>query len=126
MKGWPTNDANLILVIEIALMTAFLTMNAADIILQGRGVDHYIQAGAFPVSSLLVPLLDGLSTDGVYFVERYCWWFHIIGILGFLNYLPYSKYFHILLAFPNTWYSNLEPKGYFNNLESVKKEVELM
>ena len=126
MKGWPTNDANLILVIEIALMTAFLTMNAADLILQGRGVDHYIQAGAFPVSSLLVPLLDGLSTDGVYFVERYCWWFHIIGILGFLNYLPYSKHFHIILAFPNTYYSNLEAKGRFDNLESVKKEVELM
>ena len=126
MKGWPTSDANIILIAEIFLMSAFLFMNAADLILQNRGVDHYVQAGAFPISSMLVPLLDGLSTNAVHFVERYCWWFHIIGILGFLNYLPYSKHFHILLAFPNTWYSNLEPKGYFNNLESVKKEVELM
>lgn len=126
MKGWPTSDANLILVIEILLMGAFLTMNATDYILQQHGVGHYAEAGSFPVSGLLVPLFDGMSLSTVGWIERYCWWFHIIGIFIFLNYLPYSKHFHILLAFPNTWYSNLNPKGQFNNLESVKKEVELM
>lgn len=126
MKGWPTSDANIILVTEVLLMSALLTMNAADSILQSRGIDYYVQAGTFPVSAMLVPLLDGMSSDALHFIERYCWWFHIIGIFAFLNYLPYSKHFHIILAFPNTWYSNLEAKGRFTNLESVKKEVDLM
>jgi len=56
-------------------------------------------------------------------MERSFWWLHIIGILFFLNYLYYSKHLHILLAFPNTYYANLEAKGKFGILESVKNEV---
>ena len=126
MDGWPKSDANLILVFEILLMGAFLLMQGADITLQRLGADHYIQAGSFPVSSFLAPLFDGMPLDTVYLFERGFWWFHILGILAFLNYLPYSKHFHIILAFPNTYYSNLNPKGAFTNMEAITKEVQMM
>ena len=125
MTVWPKSDANYILCIEICLMTAFLTMNAADYKLQLLQYTHYIKAGSFPVSSLIAPLLpDGATSLAV--IERVCWWLHIVGILAFLNYLPYSKHFHILLAFPNVYYSNLEPKGEFTNMASVTSEVKAM
>ncbi len=127
MIGWPKTDANIILVVEVLLMGAFLTMNAADYVLQGLNADHYIVAGAYPISANLVaPLIDEMSISGLVTLERATWWFHIIGIFAFLNYLPYSKHFHILLAFPNVFYSKLQPKGQFSNMESVKKEVEMM
>ncbi|MBP7166349.1 MAG: (Fe-S)-binding protein [Bacteroidia bacterium] len=126
MTSWPRTDANLILITEIFLMTAFLLMNAADSILQTRGAEHYITAGSFPVSAMFMPMLSGMSTDALILLERGCWWFHIVGILAFLNYVPYSKHFHILLAFPNTWYSKLTPKGQLTNMESVMNEVKLM
>ncbi len=125
MTTWPRTDANLILTAEVLLMAAFLTMNAADHKLQLLGAAHYTQAGAFPVSSWLLPLLpDG--TAALVAIERSCWWFHIIGVLAFLNYLPYSKHLHILLAFPNTYFSNLNPKGRFSNMDSVTSEVKAM
>lgn len=127
MTKWPKSDANIILIAEILLMAAFLKMNAADSILQARGAAHYNVAGGFPISSMLfVPLMENFSTEALIFVERFCWWFHIIGIFLFLNYLPYSKHFHIILAFPNTYFSNLNAKGKFTNLESVTAEVKLM
>ncbi|AMQ00361.1 Fe-S oxidoreductase [Pedobacter cryoconitis] len=125
LKGWPKSDANYILITEILLMTAFLLMNAADAKLQALGAHHYITAGAFPVSQFLQNLLPG-SESSLIAIERGCWWFHIIGILAFLNYLPYSKHFHILFAFPNTYFSNLEPKGEFTNMQSVTNEVKAM
>jgi heterodisulfide reductase subunit C len=125
MTSWPKSDANLILISEILLMTAFLTMNAADAKLQALGAGHYIAAGAFPVSQYLMGILPD-SVAGLTALERGCWWFHIIGIFGFLNYLPYSKHFHILFAFPNTYFSNLEPKGEFTNMQSVTNEVKAM
>ena len=128
MTSWPRTDANLILTWEILLMSAFLTMNACDSILQMRGgeFDHYIKAGSFPVSGLIAPFFQNLDGQSLVYIERFCWWFHIIGILAFLNYVPYSKHFHILLSFPNVWYSKLKPKGEFTNLESVTNEVKLM
>jgi len=126
MRYGPRTDANVILITEIVLMTAFLMLNGADYVLQNRGVEHYIKAGAFPVSSLLSGLFADITTTNLVIFERMCWWFHIVGILAFLNYVPYSKHFHILLAFPNTWYSNLEPKGEFTNMQSVTTEVKLM
>ncbi|WP_158796943.1 4Fe-4S dicluster domain-containing protein [Pedobacter sp. L105] len=125
LNGWPKSDANYILFTEILLMTAFLLMNAADAKLQSLGVHHYVTAGAFPVSQFLQNLLPG-TESGLIAIERSCWWFHIIGILAFLNYLPYSKHFHILFAFPNTYFSNLEPKGEFTNMQSVTNEVKAM
>jgi heterodisulfide reductase subunit C len=125
MTEWPKSDANYILTIEILLMTAFLTMNAADYKLQLLHFGEYIKAGSFPVSSLIAPLLSS-NAHTLVITERVCWWFHICGILAFLNYLPYSKHFHILLAFPNTYYSNLNPKGQFTNMPSVTNEVKAM
>ena len=126
MKGWPKLDANLILIFEVVLMSAFLLMQGADLALQNLGADHYVKAGSFPISSFLLPLFNEMSIEAIVMIERACWWFHILGILAFLNYLPYSKHFHIILAFPNTYYSNLEPKGSFTNMASVKNEVQMM
>lgn len=127
LKGFATQDATTILFVEIVLMGALLKMNAADQILQARGVDHYIAAGSFPISSwLVVPIFEQFSTQTLIAFERIAWWFHIIGILLFMNYLPFSKHFHIIMAFPNTYFSNLLPKGNINNMESVTQEVKLM
>ena len=126
MKGWPKFDADNILYFEVVLMLLFLSMNATDLILQERNYENYYSAGSFPISTFLVPLFDPLSTSSVYYLERIFWWSHIIGIFFFLNYLYYSKHLHILLAFPNTYFANLEDKGKFNVLESVKNEVLLM
>ena len=130
LKGWPKNDANYILYFEMVLMLLFLTMNAADYQLQLNGAAHYTSEagimGSFPISQFLLPILDGLSNSPLIIIERVAWWAHILGILFFLNYLYYSKHLHILLAFPNVYFSKLTPQGQFDNLEAVKKEVELM
>ncbi len=126
MKGWPKLDANLILYIELVLMSLFLLMNAADLSLQQLGAAHYTQAGSFPVSSILVPFLESFSADQLMLIERTAWWLHILGILGFLNYLYYSKHLHILLAFPNTYYGKLTPKGQLSNDSQVASEVAQM
>lgn len=126
MKGWPKFDADNILYFEVVLMMLFLSMNATDLILQERNFEGYYSAGSFPVSSFLVPIFDSYTTSTVFLLERVFWWSHIIGIFFFLNYLYYSKHLHILLAFPNTYYANLEEKGKFDVLESVKNEVLLM
>ena len=126
MTTWPRTDANIILITEIALMAAFLTMNCTDGILQSRGIEHYIQAGTFPVSSTYTALFTNLSDSNLIFIERFCWWFHITLIFAFINHIPYSKHFHIFLAFPNVYYSNLNPKGQFTNMESVTNEVKAM
>ncbi len=126
MKGWPKTDANLILYIELVLMFLFLTMNAADLQLQEMNADHYVKAGAFPISQFIAPLFEGMSIQELTVLERSAWWLHITGILFFLNYLYYSKHLHILLAFPNTYYGSLKPKGQFLNLEAVTNEVNLM
>tara|TARA_B110000495_G_scaffold203973_1_gene231691 strand:- start:46298 stop:47626 length:1329 start_codon:yes stop_codon:yes gene_type:complete len=131
MIGWPTKDANLILIFELILLACIFTMNGADEVLFQRGESHASMGTGdsfgFSVSSFLGPLLfDGLSTGNLHIVERIGWWGHLFMVLGFLNYLPYSKHFHILLAFPNTYYSNLEKKGKFNNMPSVTQEVKLM
>jgi ferredoxin len=129
LKGFANKDAATILIVEIVLMAALLKMNAADQILQLRGAEHYIKAGSFPISSwLIVPIFNGLNLSDASLIvfERIAWWFHIIGIFLFMNYLPFSKHFHVILAFPNTWYSNLKAKGELNNMPSVTQEVKLM
>jgi heterodisulfide reductase subunit C len=132
LDGWPRSDANYILIIEIVLMSLFLLLNASDTLLQTRGVEHYAahptgslpagQAG-FIISQYLHTFLNGISTDSLILIERACWWLHIVGIFAFLNYLPYSKHLHIVLAFPNAYYGRLKPMGEMENMESIQKEV---
>src|SRR5258706_8564407 len=124
LDGWPRSDANYILISEIILMLLFLTLNASDTLLIKRhaGIPES-QSFGFVVSVHLQPLLGGLSNRSLGIVERSCWWLHIIGIFAFLNYLPYSKHLHIILAFPNTYYGRLEPLGEMENMSSVQKEV---
>ena len=131
MNGWPKMDGNLILLMELILITFIFMMNGADEVLYQNGLSHAknLDDGSFgfSISQIIGPaLFGGMSESTLHLVERVGWWGHLIMVLGFLNYLPYSKHLHILLAFPNTWYSNLENKGRFTNLESVTKEVQLM
>jgi len=123
LNGWPRSDANYILFTEIVLMSLFLTMNACDLTLQSHGSEHYHQTGQFFFSGIISPLFDGLNENTIIAIERSCWWLHIIGIFAFLNYLPYSKHLHILLAFPNAYYARLEPMGKMKNMLSVQNEV---
>lgn len=125
MTSWPRLDANLILITEIILMLVILTMNASDQILQTQS-EHYIHTGSLFFSSFLIPALHGISMSALIIIERFCWWFHIIGILGFTIYITYSKHLHIFMAFPNTYYAKLEPKGHINNMPVVTNEVKSM
>src|SRR5699024_2410626 len=124
--SWPKSDANYILIMEIILMGLFLTMNTSDQALQQHQVAHYTQTGSFWISSLFVPFFEPFSNATLIGLERGAWWMHIAGILFFLNYLPYSKHFHIILAFPNAYYSRLTPKGKMENMPEVQKEVGMM
>lgn len=131
MNGWPKLDANLILFMEIVLVCCIFTMNGADEVAFNRGYMHdgVLHQGSygFAISSHLGPLLfDGFNDGTLHTLERIGWWGHIAMVFAFLNYLPYSKHLHILFAFPNTYYSNLDAKGRLTNMESVTKEVKLM
>jgi heterodisulfide reductase subunit C len=130
LAGWPTKDANLILIMEIVLVTCIFTMNGADEAMYNIGHSHYAEGTGsfgFAISSFLGEnVFGGMDVSTLHTLERVGWWGHILMVFAFLNYLPYSKHFHILLAFPNTYYSNLEKKGKFTNMESVTAEVKLM
>ncbi|MEO7984839.1 MAG: (Fe-S)-binding protein [Bacteroidota bacterium] len=125
LDGWPRTDANYILVTEIILMSLFLFLNASDTLLQARGIEHYAThpTGNFILSQYLHPVLYGMGNEGLEIIERGCWWLHIVGIFAFLNYLPYSKHLHIVLAFPNAYYARLEPMGKMDNMKSIQQEV---
>ncbi|MGE0770273.1 MAG: 4Fe-4S dicluster domain-containing protein [Cyclobacteriaceae bacterium] len=125
MTSWPRLDANLILIIEITLMLAILTMNAADQLLQPLD-DHYTGTGKLFFSGMLMPLFNSMDHGALVVVERAAWWFHIVGILGFAIYVTYSKHLHIFLAFPNTYYASLSPKGEIANMPDVTREVKSM
>lgn len=126
MKKWPSLDANIILFTEVILMLAILKMNAADQVLQAKGAEHYTQTGTLFFSSFFIPFFQNLEVGTLIILERVFWWFHIIGILGFAVYVTYSKHLHIFLAFPNTYFSNLNPMGQIANMDNVTNEVKLM
>lgn len=126
LDGWPRSDANYILITEIILMTLFITMNGVDRTLQLQGSEHYHDTGNFIFSGMIAPLFNGMSESSLIIIERSCWWLHIIGILAFLNYLPYSKHLHIMLAFPNAYYARLNVQGKITNMQNVQNEVKYM
>lgn len=126
LNGWPRSDANYILITEIVLMSLFLTMNAADRALQLQGAVHYHDTGAFIISGGLANIFNGMNEASLVIIERSAWWLHIIGILAFLNYLPYSKHLHIILAFPNAYFARLTAPGKMTNMENVQNEVKYM
>lgn len=126
LKGWPFKDANLILLFELILVTAILTMNAADVRLQNRGVAHYHETGSFFISQFTNGIFAGMGENNLIAIERTAWWLHIIGILFFLNYIPYSKHLHIILAFPNSYFMRFEKNGKMENMPVVANEVKSM
>ncbi|MDR3679364.1 MAG: (Fe-S)-binding protein [Flavipsychrobacter sp.] len=123
LNGWPKSDANIILSTEIILMGLFLTMNTIDLVLQSRGVEHYTQTASFWITGNFTWLYSNLSTATLIGIERTCWWLHILGIFLFLNYLPFSKHLHIILAFPNAYYGKLIPQGEIKNMPDIQNEV---
>ncbi len=126
LKGWPFKDANLILLFELILVTAILTMNAADYQLQQLGATHYHDTGRLAVSQFTAGLFAGVELNSLITIERTAWWFHIIGILFFLNYIPYSKHLHIILAFPNSYFIRFQENGKMDNMAVVMNEVKTM
>ncbi len=127
MKGWPTLDANIILIGEVVLIVGIFTMNGADMVIQGYGDEHYPPTGPLLISSWLGPaIFDGISLQNMILIERAGWWLHLITVLAFLNYLPSSKHLHIVLAFPNTWYAKLKPRGEMENMPEIMNEVKSM
>ncbi len=126
LNGWPRSDANYILIAEIILMSLFLILNATDRALQIQHAPHYAETGNFVISGFLAPWFENFSTTTLIFIERSCWWLHIAGIFVFLNYLPYSKHLHVILAFPNSYYGRLQPQGEMENMVSVQNEVKYM
>ncbi|MFN8353648.1 MAG: (Fe-S)-binding protein [Spirosomataceae bacterium] len=126
LNGWPLLDANVILVTEILLMLAILTMNAADSVLQEHHVEHYHEVGSFAFSQVFKPLFANWSDTALVAYERAAWWFHILGIMGFAVYVTYSKHLHIFLAFPNTYFANLKAKGEMPTMPEITKEVKIM
>lgn len=125
LKGFPKTDANAILITEILLMSLFLIMNSCDTLLNLRGAEEYMNTPIthFIISSKLHFLFDGFGVHALIIIERSAWWLHIVGILAFLNYLPYSKHLHILLAFPNAYYASVLPKGEMKNMPEIQNEV---
>jgi len=126
MSGWPQLDGKIILIFEIILMLAILTMNAADTVLQEMGSQHYTQTGNFAFSQYLKPVFVNWSESSLIIYERVAWWLHILGIFAFAVYVTYSKHLHIALAFPNTYFSRLVPKGEMHNMPEITKEVKIM
>jgi ferredoxin len=127
LKGWPKLDANLILIFELILLVGIFSMNGADTVLQSRGAEHFVDTGNLAVSSWLGPALFGGLSDGTLLgLERFGWWLHILMVFVFLNYLPKSKHLHILLAFPNTYYARLQPRGEMDNMPEIMNEVKSM
>ncbi len=123
LNGWPRSDANYILITEIVLMSLFLLLNSSDRALQLQGNEHYHDTGNFIISGFFSESLSSISSSTLLILERGAWWLHIVGIYAFLNYLPYSKHLHIILAFPNAYYARLEPKGEMKNMPAVQNEV---
>ncbi len=123
LNGWPRNDANLILITEVVLMSLFLIMNSADLALQQMGAEHYTKTEPFWITQHLSGMFSGMSVGSLVTIERTCWWLHIIGVFAFLNYLPYSKHLHIILAFPNAYYSKLNANGEVKNMKEIQNEV---
>ncbi len=120
LEGFPRRDANTILWTEVVLMTMLLTMNIADAEIgerTGEAAHHFLVTGMF------AGMFDGLSLGSLRAVERVCWWGHILGIFAFLNYLPFSKHFHIITSFPNAYYTRLRPQGKMANMRDVQNEV---
>lgn len=127
MNGWPRLDANLILIGEIILVTGIFMMNGADTVLQGVAPEHYPDTGMFPLSGTLGPaVFGGLSESSLVVFERTGWWIHFLMVIGFLNYLPFSKHLHLLLAFPNTYFAKLNPRGEMENMPEIMNEVKSM
>lgn len=126
MTTWPRSDANIILVTEILLMSSILIMNAADGLLQELNPEYYAAFGPFLISDLMQPWFAGMSTSTLVVLERAAWWFHIVGVLIFLNYIPYSKHFHVFLSFPNVYFGKLGPQGKMANMPTITNEVKMM
>lgn len=123
LNGWPRNDANLILITEVVLMSLFLTMNTADLVLQSHHAEHYTVTSPFWITGNFTGMFGNLSDGTLIAIERTCWWLHIIGVFAFLNYLPYSKHLHIVLAFPNAYYMRLKKQGEMKNMKEIQNEV---
>ncbi len=127
MKGWPSMDANNILFAEIVLIVGIFTMNGCDVLLQGLEPEHFKETGTLLISDNIGPaIFGGFSVNSLYILERFGWWLHLMVVLGFILYLPYSKHLHIFLSFPNVYFSKLSSIGKIENMPAIMNEVKSM
>ena len=99
-------DAALILFMIIFVCIAMFGENISSIAMHGFVLNPY---ELHPVSAFLSPFFYGPASAAAGRNYEFFWWMHIIVVLSFLNYLPYSKHLHILSSIPNTYFSNLSP-----------------
>lgn len=127
MKGWPSLDANLILLGEVLLVIGIFTMNGADRVLQNLGAEHYPAIGTTAISSWLGPLLfGGWQESSLIMAERFGWWLHVLVVFSFILYLPFSKHLHIFLAFFNVYFADQKSRGEMTNMPEITLEVKSM
>ncbi len=121
MKPSSRTDATRVLLLTMALMLSLLAMNIGYLLQAGPAAE-----GIYPVSSALKGLFAGMGPDAIHILHETGWWIHILLVLLFLNVLPYSKHFHVMLSLPNVFFRNLEAPGKINNNAVVTKEVRQM
>ena len=123
LKGWPMKDANIILIGEIILVFGIFLMNSAESawLINSNGTGYH-----FILSSVFALLFISFSADTLQMLSQLGWWLHLIGIFGFILYLPYSKHLHILLAFPNAYLTNPNAKGQINYMPEIYNEIKSM
>jgi len=123
LKGWPMKDANFILLGEIFLVFGIFLMNSAEMAWNAK---MQVTSYKFILSSQFAPFFSSFQVDTLAFLSKLGWWLHLIGIFGFIVYLPHSKHLHILLAFPNAYLSNPNAKGKIDYMPEIFHEIKSM
>lgn len=114
-------DAVVILGLIFGLMVTALGAMATNVAMGAA------EPGWLPVSSTLSGVFfSGMSDSGLMYSHEFFWWFHVLIVLGFLNYLPYSKHSHVFTAIPNVFFQNLQPRGALKpiDFENVPEDVD--
>ena len=97
-------DAAVILVWIFLIVSTLLFQNASRI-----SLGEYSAGLQYPISSAMAAIFSGNAST--YGWSQVLWWTHILLVLGFLNYLPYSKHLHVLTSIPNVYFSGLNSRG---------------
>ncbi len=98
-------DATIILILILIIVCSLTIDNAARIAMNGAYPHE-----AHWLAALIAPMLVGTAFTSI--IYESAWWIHIVTVLGFMNYLPYSKHLHVITSLPNVYFSDLHKKNY--------------